>query len=117
MLPTSPVFYELKDAGDKQHKCTGNRDTDADRESPVLAGVTLHDADAEAGRAASTARFIPAPLLQAFLEACQRAGSPHELLDSRSGEYDIPTCVTLGVNERSGMLSARSTHGIPSYLD
>ena len=117
LLPTSPVFYELHGASDKQHKCTGNRDTDTERESPVLAGVTLHSDDAEAGRAASTARFVPAQLLQSFLEACQRGGQPHSLLDSRAAEYDIPTCVTLSVNERTGMLQARNSHGVPSYLD
>lgn len=117
MLTANPVFYELKDSSDKHHKCTGNRDTDTERESPILAGVTLHAGDAEAGRAASTSAFVPAQVLQSFLSACKRGSQAEPLLDERSEEYGIPTCVTLSVNERTGMLRPQSTQGVPSYLD
>ncbi len=116
MLASNPVYFELKGSSEAHHKCTGNRDTDTDRESAILAGITLQDTAVEAGRAASTSRFVPAQLIQSFLSACSQ-GHPHPLLDAKASEYGMPACIKLNVDERTGMFSAGTSHGMPTYQD
>ena len=117
LLATSPVFYELDGASEAESKCTGSRNTDNDRESAILAGITLHEADAEVGRAAHTSRFVPAQTIQAFLSACANGRNQHQLLDPMAAAYGMPACITLNVDAKSGMFRAGSTNGLPSYVD